>query len=215
MSKITFRADDDLVERLEEYDASKSEVMREALRTYLESVAPEDGRAGRNVTPGSDVGTDGTTEPTAGIDAAIADRVDELIDARLEAALDDRLGGHETVRRGTYTPDSGRDINVNVTLDGVRSDEPIVEADDETASSTDANDRKTREDPAPDRAQTERKTCTSCGEEMPGEHVYCPNCGEKRSHRVFCECGDEIRSDWSFCPGCGRRTPAADVLDNP
>ncbi|TKX76890.1 ribbon-helix-helix protein, CopG family, partial [Halorubrum sp. SD626R] len=32
MSKITFRADDDLVERLEACDASKSEVMREALR---------------------------------------------------------------------------------------------------------------------------------------------------------------------------------------
>ncbi|WP_248897810.1 double zinc ribbon domain-containing protein [Haloplanus halobius] len=36
MSKITFRADDDLVKQLEEFDASKSEVMREALRTYLD-----------------------------------------------------------------------------------------------------------------------------------------------------------------------------------
>jgi Arc/MetJ-type ribon-helix-helix transcriptional regulator len=36
MSKITFRADDDLVERLEGFDASKSEVMRDALRTYLD-----------------------------------------------------------------------------------------------------------------------------------------------------------------------------------
>ena len=35
MSKITFRADDDLVRQLEEFDASKSEVMREALREYL------------------------------------------------------------------------------------------------------------------------------------------------------------------------------------
>jgi len=34
-SKITFRADDDLVEQLEELDASRA-AMREALRSYLE-----------------------------------------------------------------------------------------------------------------------------------------------------------------------------------
>ncbi|MDB2269388.1 CopG family transcriptional regulator, partial [Halorubrum ezzemoulense] len=34
MSKITFLADDDLVDRLEACDASTSEVMREALRTH-------------------------------------------------------------------------------------------------------------------------------------------------------------------------------------
>jgi len=50
MSKITFRADDDLVERLEAFDASKSEVMREALRTYLDDAEREaspDGGSGR------------------------------------------------------------------------------------------------------------------------------------------------------------------------
>lgn len=36
MSKITFRADDALVERLDSLDASKSEVMREALREFLD-----------------------------------------------------------------------------------------------------------------------------------------------------------------------------------
>ncbi|WP_267645075.1 double zinc ribbon domain-containing protein [Halolamina litorea] len=36
MSKITFRADDALVERLDGLDASKSEVMREALREFLD-----------------------------------------------------------------------------------------------------------------------------------------------------------------------------------
>ena len=37
MSKITFRADDELITRIEAMDASKSEVMREALRAYLGS----------------------------------------------------------------------------------------------------------------------------------------------------------------------------------
>jgi RNA polymerase subunit RPABC4/transcription elongation factor Spt4/Arc/MetJ-type ribon-helix-helix transcriptional regulator len=36
VSKITFRADDALVEQLDSLDASKSEVMREALREFLD-----------------------------------------------------------------------------------------------------------------------------------------------------------------------------------
>jgi len=40
MSKITFRADDDLIDQLEAFDASKSEVMREALREYLGDASP-------------------------------------------------------------------------------------------------------------------------------------------------------------------------------
>jgi hypothetical protein len=72
------------------------------------------------------------------------------------------------------------------------------------------------DDPAPNRVEdgdAERKRCSGCGETLDGSPVYCPNCGEKANHRVFCECGDELRSDWAFCPGCGRRTPAADVLE--
>jgi hypothetical protein len=85
MSKITFRADDDLVERIESLDASKSEVMREALRAYLD--APEKSNDERS------------------LDAVVADRVDELVNQRLAA---------DEVRMR----DTGRDINVNVTLDG-------------------------------------------------------------------------------------------------
>ncbi|OYR68811.1 CopG family transcriptional regulator, partial [Halorubrum ezzemoulense] len=83
-----------------------------------------------------------------------------------------------------------------------------------TAEAADSGGRKT-EDSVGARnreAQTGESACGGCGEVVPREHVYCPNCGEKQSHRAFCECGDEIRTDWAFCPGCGRRTPAADVL---
>lgn len=38
MSKLTFRADDELVERLEAIGSSKSRIMREALREYLDSL---------------------------------------------------------------------------------------------------------------------------------------------------------------------------------
>ncbi|MFA9515832.1 zinc ribbon domain-containing protein [Halopenitus sp. H-Gu1] len=199
MSKITFRADDDLVDRLEEYDASKSEVMREALRTYLGAAeAPDSGSAGS----------------ASDVDDAIAERVDDLIADRLDTALDERLGSARLGPRGdAYTPETGRNINVNVTLDGVSVDRSDTVDTEETVPTEEDEERKTRDENTSERTQTDRKACASCGENMPEDHVYCPNCGEKRSHRVFCECGDEIRSDWSFCPGCGRRTPAADVLD--
>jgi Arc/MetJ-type ribon-helix-helix transcriptional regulator len=201
MSKITFRADDDLVARLEEFDASKSEVMRQALRAYL------DGADG------------GTTSDAGGVDGAIADRVDRLVAERLDERLPARAARRE-----------GRDINVNVRLDGMtdgntveRTAENAVGSDargDVDASGADVDARKTdaarsgsTSDGGAGDGKTPRNTCAQCGENMDAEHVYCPNCGEKSSHRVFCDCGDELRSDWAFCPSCGRRTPAAEVLD--
>ena len=65
MSKLTFRAADDLIARVDEFDASKSEVMREALREYLGDENP----------------TSASHEDT--LDAVLARRVDELIEKRL------------------------------------------------------------------------------------------------------------------------------------
>jgi predicted RNA-binding Zn-ribbon protein involved in translation (DUF1610 family) len=180
MSKITFRADDDLISKLEELDTSKSEVMREALRAYLDS----------------DGGLSNTHERVA-LDQLVSDRIDDLIAERANSV---------------FTRPEPQDINVNITVDGEnqpsQSDEPIQSSED----------RKTRSpttDDASDAERNQRNQCTQCGEILSESHVYCPNCGEKANRRAFCECGDEIHSDWSFCPGCGRRTPAADVLDQP
>lgn len=199
MSKITFRADDDLVARLEGRQESKSEIMREALRSYLDEGAAEES---------SDV--DDVIHERVGevvddrLDATLEARIDTLIDDRLDAALGDRFARHPP-----QTPESGRDVNVNVSLDGVGG-----EVEGPAAAVSEESDRaETSAGEAVDESVEGGESCDSCGESMPDDHVYCPNCGEKRSHRVFCECGDELRSDWSFCPGCGRRTPAADVLD--
>lgn len=210
MSKITFRADDGLVDRLEACDASKSEVMREALRTYLDGVDGE----------GSADASDASDAQTGGVDDALADRVDELIAERLDAALDERLG--PAAGAGVPRSNSGDagDINVNVTLDapsaGADGSDEAVSVTRETADDADPAARKTDESPAASRdrpaAKAGENVCGGCGESVPSDHVYCPNCGEKQSHRAFCECGDELRTDWAFCPGCGRRTPAADVL---
>lgn len=214
MSKITFRANDDLVERLEAFDASKSEVMREALREYL-------GGAERSSDAGSphgvsSSGADPSDSSTETVDGALAERIDELVAERLDA----RSNGEAPPNATQSTPD----VNVNVTLDGVSAEDPDarVTHGSETArgDGPDQDPRKTEpanaSTPAPASAQpvpAKRTTCNSCGEAMDHDDVYCPNCGEKESHRVFCECSDEIRSDWSFCPSCGRRTPAANVLE--
>jgi len=192
MSKITFRADDDLVGRLEAFDASKSEVMRDALRRYLDDQERE--------TAAQTTDTHAHTSDTDSIDALIDERIDRLVAERVDSALATRC----------EAADTGTDVSVNITLEGV----------DETAAATDHTvERKTTDgdiDPQPEPADAEHDThsCTQCGEHVDSEHVYCPNCGEKASRRLFCECGDELRSDWAFCPGCGRRTTAADVLDN-
>jgi len=195
MSKITFRADDDLIRQLEEFDASKSEVMREALREFLGEASP----------------SASTAPPGEG------ESLDDIVAERVDAIIDDRL---ETM----FTPRQPQDVNVNISLDGdsrassdVETDPVNVEsgASDAAAEnvSRGAEERMTEERSDENTSANERSTCSQCGENLSQSHVYCPNCGEKSAHRVFCECGDELRSDWAFCPSCGRRTPAADVLD--
>jgi len=183
MSKITFRADDDLVARIEAYDASKSEVMREALRAYLDEQSP----APEGADPSALEGT---------LDALVRDRVDELVEERIDAALAERR--HRPPAR------EPQDVNVTVTLDG----DGVANRDAAARSAGSAETPPPASDAGDGRSQ-----CSGCGSSLDSGAVYCPNCGEKASHRVFCDCGDELRSDWSFCPGCGRRTPAADVLE--
>jgi predicted transcriptional regulator len=201
MSKITFRADDELVERLEGLDTSKSEVMRDALRVYLDeaerSTDADDGDEAEE-TDGADAGDT--------IDEVLQSRVDELVTERVDAVLAERFGA---VGRSAVAPP--RDVNVNISVEG-SSDETDVNASEERSQGN-SDVRKTRADSAAPDAHTHEKPCEKCGEELDADDVYCANCGEKATHRVFCECGDEVRSDWAFCPGCGRRTSAADVLE--
>jgi Arc/MetJ-type ribon-helix-helix transcriptional regulator len=195
MSKITFRADDDLVRQLEEFDASKSEVMREALREYLDE-------------PTTDTVTVSDDSDDAGVDS-----VDDLIAERVDAIIAERLEGFDTA----FTPAQPQDVNVNITLDGQSAGDSAVDAetasDGESEASHTTDARKTPPGDGENTGENVGNTCGQCGENVSADHVYCPNCGEKTSHRVFCDCGDELRSDWAFCPGCGKRTPAADVLD--
>jgi membrane protease subunit (stomatin/prohibitin family) len=174
--------------------------MREALREYLDDSPESD-----DSSP-TDNAADGGT-----LDEMIAERVDALIADRLDQRLPRR---------------QPQDVNVNISLAGdstataAPQQDAVNEASDAShTSSADAShtdEQRMTDDAAGENADAnDPKTCAQCGEELSSSHVYCPNCGEKSSRRVFCECGDELRSDWAFCPGCGRRTAAADVLDQP
>jgi len=78
MSKVTFRADDDLVAAVEDLDASKSEVMREALRTYL---------------------AENRVEAGGSLDSVVAERVDELL-ALMDLPPSDYADQHPTELSG-------------------------------------------------------------------------------------------------------------------
>ncbi|WP_267642317.1 double zinc ribbon domain-containing protein [Haloarchaeobius amylolyticus] len=196
MSKITVRADDDLVERLEARDESKSQLVRDALRAYL------DGDVGDDTPDEGD--RQATVESHASLDDLVAARIDELVEARVDEILDRRLDAAMAGR--------GQDLNLTIALDGVQATGEVdAEASDQVSDTSPGSPVAGVSDTAGDTHET---TCGQCGETVDSDHVYCPNCGEKASHRAFCECGDEVRSDWAFCPSCGRRTPAADVLDS-
>jgi RNA polymerase subunit RPABC4/transcription elongation factor Spt4/Arc/MetJ-type ribon-helix-helix transcriptional regulator len=183
MSKITFRADDELVDRLEALDGSKSEIMRQALRSYLDArqeSARNESAARRTV-----------DEPS--LDELVAERVDAVIEQRFH----DHGPAHSEPSR-----EPGRDVNVNVTVD--RGDADV---------NAEENHQNPRNRTSADLSERQSRLCPQCGEAVAGDYVYCPNCGEKASNRAFCECGDEIRPDWAYCPSCGRQTPSADVLD--
>ena len=199
MSKITFRADDDLVDELEAFDASKSEVLRDALRSYLERCAGE--------------------RP---VEEVVSERVDEaLVDRLGEGAQAPTQDVHVRISvdgDGPVSADGGStgESAPHRTADGAAADRW-----DSTASSTHSPSSETTvraTDAASKRVLTSlgesARPCGQCGTTVERDHVYCPNCGEKAARRVFCECGEEVHSDWAFCPSCGRRTPAADVLDS-
>lgn len=151
MSKITFRADDDLVSRIEAMDASKSEVMREALRAYL----------------GSEPGISVQTAEDS-LDALITDRIDQRIDSHLDSETDVNI---------TVTVEDGR-IERSVeslqtepaTPDPVRTNHCVQcgETLDETHVYC-PNCGEKADDPA----------ACECGTELRTDWAFCPGCGRR------------------------------------
>jgi len=184
-SKITFRVSDDLLERVDAVDESRSEIMREALRAYLDG-----GASTANPTGARPEGR----KTRATFDNVLRGMVEEVVKETVETESRDNVNVTVNIPESERRP-SRRTREKDAGQKRVREGR----AEEETPVSDDEGARKT--------------ACAQCGEELEDGHVYCPNCGEKAARRVFCDCGDEIRTDWSFCPSCGRRTPASHALN--
>ncbi len=156
MSKITFRADDDLVARIEAMDASKSEVMRAALREFLGS-DPSD-----------------TPAPAAkpdSLDTLITDRIDSRIDRRIDersatdvnvtvTVEDDRIrhdGSVQTPQPDRVEHDRQRDHCVQCG-ESVEADHVYCPNCGEKAA--------------------EPAVC-DCGDELRTDWAFCPSCGRR------------------------------------
>ncbi|MBP1955115.1 Arc/MetJ-type ribon-helix-helix transcriptional regulator/RNA polymerase subunit RPABC4/transcription elongation factor Spt4 [Halarchaeum rubridurum] len=172
MSKITFRADADLVERVEALDASKSEVMRRALRAYLDDDASE---TASDATPGS-------------LDALLDARIDERVDERVARRLDEETSGDVTVN-----------VNVGETADTpAGSDSRVREADSANDAAGPVSDATTAEasdaracPQCGESLAAEHAFCPNCGEraggrpacecgaELRSDWAFCPDCGRR------------------------------------
>ncbi|EMA39911.1 double zinc ribbon domain-containing protein [Halococcus hamelinensis] len=162
MSKITFRADDELIEELETLDASKSEAMREALRTYL----------ARN-------------EPTV---SDTADSLDTLVAERVEAIVDDRMTGAFT---SSQPQDINVNITLDGSaVEADETDDRNTDARKTPApdAQTTSNERKTCGQ-CGEELSSEVVYCPNCGEKA-SHRVFC-DCGDElRSDWAFCpSCG--------------------------
>lgn len=153
MSKITFRADDDLVRRIEALDASKSEVMREALRTYLEDAA-------------TDVETD-----TGSLDALITDRIDRRID--------EKLGGESSNVAVTVTVEDDR-ASHGRRAGPSRGSEPTEPSTDERncRQCGETVDEDHVYCPNCGEKAVNRLFC-DCGDEIRSDWAFCPSCGRR------------------------------------
>ena len=163
MSKITFRADDDLVEQIEALDASKSEVMREALREYLDADASD---------------TDPAPSDAGSLDELVAERIDTLVERRLDRE---------------YRPAGPQDVSVTVNIEDERATvereedgravEPTPTRERETTDAPRACPQCGSE------VRAEHVHCPNCGEKQ-SNRVFC-DCGDElRSDWSFCPgCG--------------------------
>lgn len=174
MSKITFRADDELIAQLEEFEASKSAIMREALRTYLNTHMSGSGPAESHPTV--------EFEDERWVDHVVRERVQELI-------------GDED---SAFTRPEPKDINVNISVEG----EPRTSVTEDSSPSSDQCKTRslTTEDAGAEQTQcaqcgethaesyvycpncgekSVQQVACECGAEIDTEWSFCPACGRR------------------------------------
>ncbi|OIB55957.1 zinc ribbon domain-containing protein [Natrialba sp. SSL1] len=235
MSKITFRADDDLVEELESLELSKSEAMRQALRSYLghddaERRTADEARAERAAasTP--------TEEPSLGtqlecmLEEFVCEHVDERLDERLESQADESRG--RRVRAVETTSDTGRrgesrmrrqppardpqDVNVSISLTGVAEGIPRQSsAEQEQAPSVQTRETTRTNSPQPG-TQTDSGQASPTDRSAVGQDRSAPTRTNEQSQmntqtastesHTCDQCGEAVDADHVHCPNCGEKS---------
>jgi hypothetical protein len=164
MSKITFRADDDLIEQVEAVGGSKSEVMREALRAYLGIDAPSEAPADRT------------------LDALVGERIDELVEERLRAKqvtpardvdIDITVEPAGSAAVETETAESREET------DGQSEEYEPVAAEGQTCEQCgqELSEGDVYCSNCGERAS--RRSFCECGAELRTDWAYCPACGRR------------------------------------
>jgi RNA polymerase subunit RPABC4/transcription elongation factor Spt4 len=172
VSKITFRAEEDLIRELESFDASKSEVMRDALREHLDATGSERPQTDRKR----------PQEGDSSLDDLLSERVDTLLEERLSAS---------------FTPTEAPDVNVNITLEDGNADSVEVSNKEPTERKT-AREEPARAPEAsrktcrgcgenldaehvycPNCGENTNKSFCECGEELRSDWAFCPACGAR------------------------------------
>jgi len=149
VSKITFRADDALVEQLDALDASKSEVMREALREFLDRHPDVGGE--REVTGDATDGGESTGDEQR---PATAPELTVNINLDGEASLDGADG-----------------TNVDVAAE-TADDEKACKQCGAAVSADHSFCPNCGE-------ERQRQAHCECGEEIRSDWTFCPGCGRR------------------------------------
>lgn len=155
MSKITFRADDDLVARIEAMDASKSEVMREALRAYFGAPSP-------------------SPSESDSLDTLITDRIDRRIDARLDDRLAPDVNVTVTVEDDRIRHSDGSERTIQ-TDDRVGREPPQVRHCVQCGETVETDHVYCPN--CGEKADT--PAICECGDELRTDWAFCPNCGRR------------------------------------
>lgn len=181
MSKITFRADDDLVDAVEALDRSKSEVMREALRSYLESHARPD--------------TVGRRPVEESLDEMVARRVDEVLSDRLPGHTGSGSDVHLTIE--VAGADDARATDVD-TDEAVTTDAQTGGSDENEGRHTHGIGRRSCTQ-CGTTLEADHVYCPNCGdhvaqafycdcgEELSPDWSFCPGCGRRTASAEFLE----------------------------
>jgi Arc/MetJ-type ribon-helix-helix transcriptional regulator len=173
VSKITFRADDELVEQLEAHDASKSEVMRAALRAYLDESE-----------------RDRDTEPQDTTEAELATLLDRVLERRLRTLLAsglERTTAERGVRHGpprdtTSVSDTGSEDLSDASAESL-SDASVGRLSDTGDSRSCEQCGAALSDDhvyCPNCGEkAARRLFCDCGDEVRSDWSFCPSCGRR------------------------------------